>query len=246
VCDPVSKTCKPECQGVVCPVGQKCQDGKCVDLCANLICPAPKTCIGGECKAPCTCFAGDVGCPSPLVCDKNGSGQCVPAACKGKSCNAGEHCNDAGDCVGLCDGVVCPQGQKCDSQKGCVPMCDGVSCQSGQECDPTTGTCVDKTCSPACNPPLVCVAGSCVLPESGSGGSGTGATGATTGDAGPDASAGSGGVGASKGGTSDAGDDGGCGCRTPGSDERGTLALLSVLGALGLGFARRRSTRSHR
>jgi Putative metal-binding motif len=231
VCDPNTKTCKPACDGVVCPIGQVCQDGSCVDPCSNVKCPSPKECIAGECKPPCSCFAGDAGCPSGLVCDKGGSDQCVPAACQGVSCASGQHCNDAGQCVGMCDGVVCPQGQKCDDTNGCVGLCDGVSCPSGQSCDPATGTCTDTSCTPACSPPTMCVSGQCVFSDAGTGGG--------SGDAGPDGSAANG-AGATKGGTSQAGDDGGCGCRAPGSERTSSAALLALLAALGLAWRRRR------
>jgi Putative metal-binding motif len=231
VCDPVSKTCKPACDGVVCPYAQVCQDGQCVDPCASIQCPSPLECVGGECKPPCSCFAGDAGCDPGLVCDKGGSDMCVTAVCQGVSCSAPQHCSPTtGQCVGLCDGAVCPQGQKCDDTKGCVGLCDGVSCPSGQACDPATGACSDNTCTPACGPPTVCQGGQCVFPD---GGAGTGGT---------DGGAGSGGTAANgtTGGTDAAKDEGGCGCRAPGSpvSDRG-IALLASLAALAA-YARRR------
>src|SRR4029079_14287281 len=160
VCDSATKTCKPACTGVVCPYGQTCQDGKCIDPCANVKCPAPLECVLGECRAPCSCFAGDAGCPTGLVCDKGVTNQCIEAACQGKTCAQGEHCNTTGNCVGLCDGVSCPQGQKCDATLGCVALCDGGTCGTGEACDPATGTCL-AACNPACILPATCVAGKC-------------------------------------------------------------------------------------
>lgn len=232
MCDASSKTCKPACDGVVCPFGQACKDGKCVDPCAGVQCPAPKQCSQGECKAPCDCYAGDIGCSAGEVCDKTGSKDCVPPACKGKTCQPGEHCDSTGACVGLCSGVTCPAGQKCDATKGCVPLCEGVTCATGEECDAKTGQCVPAQCNPVCFPPKTCVGGQCVFPEAGTGGSAN--------DAGNDAAAGSGGN-VPTGGTTDAGDDGGCGCRlVPERDSR-RIALALALLALGLGARRRRS-----
>jgi len=232
VCDATTKKCKPACDGVVCPYGQSCKDGKCVDLCAGVQCPPPSQCSLGECKAPCNCYAGDIGCGNGEVCDKTGSNTCVPPSCKGVSCSAGQHCDAAGNCVGLCDGVTCPAGQKCVAPTGCVGLCDGVTCGSGQECDPKTGSCVDKQCPSICLPPTVCVGGQCVASD---GGGGTGGGGN---DAGPDGSSGTGGT-PPKGGTTDAGDDGGCGCRAPLGAPTSPVFVLAALGALGLLFRRR-------
>ncbi|MCC6668735.1 MAG: putative metal-binding motif-containing protein [Polyangiaceae bacterium] len=231
VCDATSKKCKPACDGVVCPFGQSCKDGKCVDLCAGVQCPPPKQCSLGECKAPCSCYAGDIGCSAGEICDKTGSKDCVPPACKGKTCQTGEHCDTTGACVGLCSGVTCPQGQKCDSAKGCVPLCEGVTCATGEECDAKTGACVPAQCTPICFPPKKCVAGQCVLPEAGTGGAAN--------DAGSDAGGGTGGK-LPSGGTTDSDDDGGCGCRAPAATAAWPAALLGLLGALGLSFWRRR------
>jgi len=230
VCDPVSKTCKPACDNVVCPYGQKCQDGKCIDLCQGVQCPSPKTCINGECKAPCSCFNNDAGCTAPLVCDRGGTDQCVPVACKNKTCAAGEHCDDSGNCVGLCDGVTCPEGQKCDESKGgCIDNCDGVSCPQGQTCDPQTGKCNDTSCDNVfCNPGQVCVGGQCVDADGG------------VPDGGMDSGAGN----APSRGSATSGDTGGCGCRAAGgSSTGGTLLGLLCLALGGAGISRRRRKR---
>ena len=47
-----SKGCPDPCEGVVCPEGQICKDGKCIDPddpCANVDCPDGFTCVDGEC-----------------------------------------------------------------------------------------------------------------------------------------------------------------------------------------------------
>lgn len=230
VCDPKTKTCKPACQGVVCPQGQKCVDGDCVDLCKNVQCPSPQVCQNGDCIPPCSCFSGDVGCTSPAVCDRGNTNLCTPAACKGVKCSAGQHCNYQGKCVGLCDGVTCPTGQKCDAaQGGCVALCSGVSCPSGQSCDPETGKCTANPCTQICPIGSMCVNGQCTGIDGGSSDAGT--------DASLDASAG----GAPSRGSVVAGNKGGCGCRAAGegSPTPGWLVLLG-LGVVGLSGSRRR------
>lgn len=233
-CDPVSKTCKPACDGVVCPFGQKCNDGKCIDPCANLVCPSPKQCIAGECVAPCSCFAGDVGCKAGEVCDKGNTDLCTTPACKGVTCAPGQHCDPGtGQCQGICDGVKCPPGETCDPvKKACVGLCDGITCAAGEVCDPATGKCVDDSCkNVTCIPPSVCVGGSCVAPDGGVGGGPA--------DASADGAAASGGGTLPPKGSAVAGDDGGCGCTTPGG-RRGTFAAVLALLGLGVLAARRR------
>ncbi len=243
VCDPASKTCKPACDNVVCPYGQKCQDGKCIDLCQGVQCPSPKTCINGQCKAPCSCFNNDAGCTAPLVCDRGGTDQCVPSACQNKTCGAGEHCDDSGNCVGVCDSVTCPAGQKCDAtQGGCVDNCDGVTCPAGATCDPKTGTCTDKSCDTVfCQGGQTCVAGKCVDTDGGVADSGAN-------DSGGGGTSGSdGGAGGPPRGSTAAGDSGGCGCHTAGGESTGSAWLdLIALALTGAGAARRRRRRASR
>ena len=47
-----SKGCPDPCEGVECPEGQICKDGKCIDPedpCANVDCPDGFVCVNGEC-----------------------------------------------------------------------------------------------------------------------------------------------------------------------------------------------------
>ena len=229
VCDPVSKTCKPACDGVTCPWSQVCQDGKCIDPCQTTQCPSSQDCVAGKCVPPCSCFSGDVGCTtSGWVCDRGHSDQCVPQACLNKTCAAGEHCNDQGTCVGLCDGVTCPPGQTCiEAKGGCVSLCDGVSCPSGQSCDPKTGKCTGDPCANVfCQPGEVCVAGNCVTSDGGT---------APDGGNGVD-----GGAGGPSRGSATSGQTGGCGCRTAPAQGGALAGLLALVGLLGLAVRRRR------
>jgi hypothetical protein len=158
-CDASSKKCVPSCDvGVVCPAGQKCVAGACLDPCRDVKCPASFTCKDGTCNPPCSCFAGDVGCSGTDKCDRPADGgvatdQCVEPGCVGVSCAAGQHCK-AGKCVGFCDGVKCPPGDVCippsstdagadagAARFGCVNLCAGVSCAAPAKCDQATGKC---------------------------------------------------------------------------------------------------------
>ena len=237
-CDAASGTCKPACDGVTCPQGQKCEGGQCVDPCAQVVCPSGQACVAGQCQPPCDCFAGDVGCPTGQVCDRSGTKVCVAPACTGVTCPAGQACNAQGQCVGVCAGVSCPQGQRCDPQAGaCVPMCKGVSCSGGLTCDPGTGNCVDPSCvGVTCTPPNTCQQGVCGAPQAdggvgdggGDGGPG-GGDGGTLPDGGPRSD---GGTGAGRGAP-------GCGCSTRGGDA-GAGAFLLLGGLVALGRRRRR------
>ncbi len=239
-CDPVTKTCRPACEDVQCPVGQLCQDGKCIDPCKTVDCPAGQVCVEGECHPPCNCFNADVGCTAPEVCDRGNTDLCVPLPCQGVACAAGEHCDDQGNCAGVCDGVVCPIGQKCDAAKGeCVDNCSDVTCNDPEVCNPDTGACEDHTCDNVpCFAPAVCVQGQCVAPDGGVPDGGTAGSGA--GGAGNDASAGTGPTDFGSRGDTVA-DPGGCGCRDAGGSSGSLLALPAL--ALAAALARRKKDR---
>lgn len=159
-CDQTSKKCVPNCDvGVVCPSGQKCVAGACLDPCRDVKCPAGFSCKDGVCNPPCTCFAGDVGCKGTDKCDRPADGgaaseQCVAPDCLGVVCPAGKHCQ-GGKCIGFCDGVKCPPGDVCIPPSGagagadasvaafgCVNLCAGVSCTPPDKCDQASGKCV--------------------------------------------------------------------------------------------------------
>ena len=216
VCDDVAHLCKPACEGVVCPFGQTCRDGACVDPCAHVVCPNAATCVGGACKPRCDCFAGDVGCGAGEACDRGATDLCVPAPCVGVMCTGGLHCDAAGGCVGLCAGAACPSGQRCDDVAGCVPHCTGVTCADRQTCDPADGVCKDDACN--CLPGYVCKDGGCVVPDGGLGDGGS--AGGASGGGSHISSAGEG-----------APSNGGCGCRAAANRGAGgaSIAALALL-----------------
>ncbi len=141
--------------GVMCPTGQVCDRGRCVDPCG----------------------AAEFPCPGALVCDQL---VCIEASCVGVQCPAGQVCQ-MGTCKGACDGVVCPFGQVCrvgrcaDPCKGvtcgtgqvcqggaCVPSCDCLPCGAAKTCA-MSGQCVDTGCGMVtCGPGTHCVGGACV------------------------------------------------------------------------------------
>jgi hypothetical protein len=102
--------CVEACTGVVCPYGLACRNGGCVDLCKGLQCDPGSTCVLGVCQS-CACSECDTG----KVCHQN---LCIDTGCETQTCMAGSHC-EAGQCKGNCDGAVCPRGQLC-SNGDCV------------------------------------------------------------------------------------------------------------------------------
>jgi MYXO-CTERM domain-containing protein len=119
--------CVMPCQGVVCPHGQTCDTGRCIDPCANVGCDACTACVGGSCATRCTATS----CPAGQSCD-TGSGLCVDTGCVGMTCPAGQYCA-GGTCMDACGGVTCPFGQMCMTGQ-CVPatsMPDAGSTMNG-------------------------------------------------------------------------------------------------------------------
>jgi len=143
--------------GAICPVGEVCQKGTCVQSCSG----------------------GEFTCPPGLVCASNG--YCIAPACANVTCPAGQVC-EAGTCKGPCDGVVCPgsqvcrvgvcldpcagvtcgNGQVCDDGV-CVTSCSCLPCATGKSCNATSGLCVDPACATTiCTAGTTCMAGTCV------------------------------------------------------------------------------------
>lgn len=227
VCDAQTKKCVPACNAnVVCPVGQKCVSGECVDPCRDVRCSAGFTCVDGTCTPPCSCFAGDVGCTMGQKCDRPtdggaGSNLCLPPDCVGVTCASGKHCKAGAGCVGYCDGVKCPQNEVCvppsgdgGARSGCVNLCAGVTCASGTKCDPADGQCKSASGD-----------GGLVVPDAGLDDGGGVDAGIEGGTFGADTS----------------GNESGCGCSVLGaSDSPYGVALAGGLGLLGALALRRR------
>jgi MYXO-CTERM domain-containing protein len=218
VCDPATKKCVAACNGnVVCPPGEKCVGGECVDPCRDVRCSAGFTCIDGTCTPPCNCFAGDVGCTMGEKCDRPtdggaGTNQCLPPDCIGVMCSAGNHCKPGVGCVSYCAGVMCPQNEVCVPP----PLGDGITCMSGMKCDPLDGQCKSTASD-----------GGLVVPDGGAGGD-DGGLGDDGGGGGPNSDQGS-------------GNDSGCGCTVLGGSNGSSYAFV-IAGLIGLAgaLARRR------
>jgi len=160
--------------GIVCPSGEDCENGQCVQPCINGL-----SLCSGYCRNLATdtdnCGMCGVACPSGQEC---GNGICVPSSCiNGLSLCSG-YCRDLAtdptNC-GMC-GVACPSGQKCRNG-----VCTGtgtgtgtgISTGSGTGCPGgltnCQGTCVDTRtdtehcgcCSYACKPGYTCRGGVC-------------------------------------------------------------------------------------
>jgi Putative metal-binding motif len=147
ICDSMSRTCQAACSGaVVCPLGQQCVSGECIDLCRGVTCSAGFKCIAGTCTAPCSCLSGNVGCTAGTVCDRASTNVCINPSCVGVTCPAGQKCGPTGACVSFCSGVMCPPNRVCMSATdggtgGCVNLCAGINCGSGAVCDFSNGQC---------------------------------------------------------------------------------------------------------
>jgi MYXO-CTERM domain-containing protein len=114
--------CVDSCMGVTCPFGRKCFNGACIDPCVGIECDAGFACVLGVCKScECTeCGAGELCKEQAGATAGTETYQCVETACETVSCMPGTHCV-AGACVNNCANAVCPTGQTCDMTTGeCV------------------------------------------------------------------------------------------------------------------------------
>ncbi len=114
------------------------------------MCPSGTACVNGVCAA--SCLEG--ACADGFTCLPTGGGgsACVPAACAGVTCPAGQICGPTG-CQAPCDGAVCPIGQTCVSG-ACVDLCAGITCGTNQHCE--NGRCVPSCGCLGCSAGLVC------------------------------------------------------------------------------------------
>ncbi len=134
-------TCvETNCLNVVCPEGQVCRAGMCVNGCEDVQCPQPLACRFGRCVNLCD----GVRCDPGQVCDR-GTGRCV-AGCQCAPCPDMTACQDDGRCIPpRCVDVACEANEYCDVRGRCVNKCDemGVFCPTGQQCERMTGRCVE-------------------------------------------------------------------------------------------------------
>ncbi len=226
VCGKAGACVDPLCEDVVCPEGQICEAGKCIDGCAGVSCPYGTVCRIGTCVDPCasvqcddgfSCHLGVcedcdcAGCDAGLTCSND---ICIEDACVGITCDAGTHCA-AGACVDDCAGVVCPGGGACVAGACMAPELGG----SGGAADDGTG-------------------GTVIVIGNGSGGSTTSSSGGDPAEPGVESVAGDT--------TKRNAGKAGCACRAAGSGAHALAAWLGVLAACGLAATRRSRGRALR
>lgn len=156
--------------GHICPLGQGCCSGKCVDLntetnCGKCgtVCESPAgTCCGGKCVNTRSdnqnCGRCGLACRGNRTCDQGGCGCISPLL----SCNASEPCvnmsNDNSNCGGC--------GRKCSPERACQR--GDCICRGGlTDCGACTDTFKDPkncgACGNACASGTACVHGQCQM-----------------------------------------------------------------------------------
>ena len=147
-------------EGELCPVGDVCVRGNCVEPCQGNECPAGGglLCVDGGCVLPCEIAE----CPPRWACRE---GVCLDP-CTGVECGAGEICRLgeclSGSCVvtGCDDGAICWQGDCIDDP------CADLDCGDDGFCridgSPAVGRCVASCGQVACGHREHCVDGECV------------------------------------------------------------------------------------
>ena len=230
VCSEAGACVDPRCEEVVCPEGQICEAGDCIDPCEGVICPYDRVCRLGICADPCQ----NVECDDGYSCHL---GVCVDCDCAG--CDAGQTCSSDVCVEDACVDVPCEAGQHCVAG-ACVDNCDGVTCPGGAAC-----------VAGECEAPQLGEGGASAGPAGGSGGSGivigsggSAASGMTPADPGDGGSAP--GSGASSGSDDMVGRRGaeaaGCACRAAGAGFNSVAAWLAALAIAGFAARRRRAS----
>ncbi|QAT83260.1 putative lipoprotein [Corallococcus coralloides] len=151
-----------------CVAGEACQDGGCIDeACVGVVCPDGQVCTGGDCVQPAVII------PTPVEAQwgtkkENGEACAANRDCNSGSCADGVCCDSA--CNGACDAcslpgnegvcTVSPRGTACDDGDACTleDVCDGESatacggtpkeCKTPpNQCHETVGTCSEGACT---------------------------------------------------------------------------------------------------
>jgi hypothetical protein len=122
----------------------RCRNNECTSRCAGVVCGDGLVCdkTDGSCKQP-TCLLAQFRCAADQRCSQvDGVFQCVPDACDGVTCAAGQACR-LGECVASCARVECAASEHCADGECRETRCNGVTCAQRKTCDPATGECVD-------------------------------------------------------------------------------------------------------
>jgi hypothetical protein len=135
VCDarmgsPTAGRCvEPGCETASCGAEEVCRGGACVDACEGVTCPLGQRCDAGSCVAD-RCAV--VTCGTGLVCS---DGRCV-GACDLLTCEVGQRCREGACEADPCFGVDCGADARC-VEGACLagPMEDAGEMDSGRRRD---------------------------------------------------------------------------------------------------------------
>jgi hypothetical protein len=186
-CDGVDNDCNGQIdENAICPTGQTCLDGVCVQQFCGTERPAPEgytcTAAGVVQKDTCggaTCGNGDLcqyghcvdPCPTTTINGKAvssvcatgttcGGGACIAGGCYEAGCGSGLLCLEGTCQADPCANKLCPSGTFC-RQGDCVQACTFVTCYVGEKCG-IDGFCEADPCSgKACLAGQKCTNGSC-------------------------------------------------------------------------------------
>ncbi|NNB89234.1 hypothetical protein HJC10_36090 [Corallococcus exiguus] len=151
-----------------CLAGETCQDAGCIDeACVGVVCPGGQVCAGGDCVQPAVII------PTPVEAQwgtkqENGEACAANRDCNSGSCADGVCCDSA--CDGKCDAcnlpgnegtcTVAPRGTACDDGDACTveDVCDGEgenacsgtlkACNAPPDaCHQSAGTCSQGACA---------------------------------------------------------------------------------------------------
>lgn len=133
------------CEGVECPLGQRCSGGECVDACGGIVCPVGLDCFAGRCLDLCEGVECD---PECTVCER---GECIPRCFGEEDCGTDEVCLRGACEPRSCVSLTCEPGFYCDPDEGCLDACEGAVCPAGEMC--TEGACVPAMSGGDMGPP---------------------------------------------------------------------------------------------
>jgi hypothetical protein len=158
ICDGIDQ----DCNGVIddnamCPNGQSCYLGRCLEGCESNECVNPLVCDDGLCRSKCL----GIDCAYGNSCDLN-TGECVDlCTIQSTNCGPGERCFEGLCKADSCLEIPCADGQRCNADGTCVAdPCETQSCQQGEFC--RDGACIASCATISCLGGESCVDGACV------------------------------------------------------------------------------------
>jgi hypothetical protein len=112
VCNRTTLECEPDpCLEAGCAADEACRDGLCEPSCGGVVCPGGETCRRGVCVED---RCDGVRCTGIEICDPE-AGTCIRPMCAGVTCPSLDVCDPlTGTCVRPpCEGLTCPDGERC-------------------------------------------------------------------------------------------------------------------------------------